>query len=137
MFSQDEKPSLLRVLLIEDTQERQKILTSLYRNHAWILVKTGHRAIKLINAYDFDIISIDYNIGGELNGADVALALKDSRNRNSRMIVHSLNPKGAKSILTILPQAIYYPVSKMVRSNQKFKYLRQKIEELGVDYNWT
>jgi CheY-like chemotaxis protein len=46
----------LRILIIEDTEERQKILTSLYRSHAWILVNTGHRAITLLKAYDFDII---------------------------------------------------------------------------------
>ncbi|MEQ8973405.1 MAG: hypothetical protein RIE73_23750 [Coleofasciculus sp. C1-SOL-03] len=135
-MSQNKKLFPLRVLLIEDTEERQNILTSLYRDHAWILVKTGNRAIKLLNAYDFDMISIDYNIGGELNGANVVLFIRDSRHKNSRIIVHSLNPKGAKYILEILPKAIYYPVSKMVRSNQKFKYIRQKNNELGVSYEW-
>lgn len=85
---------------------RQQILTSLYKAHAWILVNTGQRAITLLNAYDFDIISIDYNLRGELNGAEVAQALKCSRNKNTRSIVHSLNPKGVKSILAILPDAI-------------------------------
>lgn len=116
---------------------RQQILTSLYKAHAWILVNTGQSAITLLNAYDFDIISIDYNLRGELNGAEVAQALKCSRNKNTRIIVHSLNPKGVKSILAILPDAIPYPVSKMVRSNKTFKYLRGKIDELGAGYNWT
>ena len=127
----------LRVLLIEDTPDRQRILTSLYRAQAWILVNTGQRAITLLNAYDFDIISIDYNLRGEVNGLEVAQALKCSRNKNARIIVHSLNPKGVKSILEILPDAIPYPVSKMVRSNKTFKYLRGKIDELGAAYNWT
>ena len=127
----------LRVLLIEDTPDRQQILTSLYRSHAWILVNTGQRAITLLNAYDFDIISIDYNLRGELNGLEVAQALKCSRNKNARIIVHSLNPKGVKFIIEILPDAIPYPVSKMVRSNKTFKYLRGKIDELGTGYDWT
>lgn len=127
----------LRVLLIEDTPDRQQILTSLYRAQAWILVNTGQRAITLLNAYDFDIISIDYNLRGEVNGLEVAQALKCSRNKNARIIVHSLNPKGVKSILEILPDAIPYPVSKMVHSNKTFKYLRGKIDELGAAYNWT
>lgn len=127
----------LRVLLIEDTPERQQILTSLYKAHAWILVNTGPRAITLLKAYDFDIISIDYNLRGELDGLEVAQALKCSRNKNARIIVHSLNPKGVKSILEILPDAIPYPVSKMVRSNKTFKYLRGQIDELGAAYNWT
>lgn len=93
----------LKVLLIEDTEERQKTLTSLYRSHAWVLVNTGKRAIILLQAYDFGIISIDYNLRGELNGADVAQFIKFSRNQNVRIIIHSLNPKGARSILAILP----------------------------------
>lgn len=113
------------------------LLTSLYKAHAWILVNIGQRAITLLNAYDFDIISIDYNLHGELNGAEVAQALKCSRNKNARIIVHSLNPKGVKSILAILPGAIPDPVSKMVRANKTFKYLRGKIDELGAAYNWT
>ncbi len=127
----------LKVLLIEDTEARQQILTSLYKSHAWILVNTGKRAMMLLNAYDFDIISIDYNLRGELTGAYIAEYLKLSRNKNARIVIHSLNPKGAKSILTILPHAIIYPVSKIVRSNKHFKYIRSKIDELGAAYDWT
>ena len=127
----------LKVLLIEDTEERQQILTSLYKSHAWIMVNTGKRAIMLLNSYDFDIISIDYNLRGELTGADVAKVIKLSRNKNAKIIIHSLNPKGAKSILAILPHATIYPVSKLVRSNKHFKYLRSKIDELGIAYDWN
>jgi CheY-like chemotaxis protein len=127
----------LRVLIIEDTEERQSVLTSLYRSHAWMLVNTGRRAVTLLNAYDFDIISLDYNLRGELNGADVAKEIKLSRNTNTKIIVHSLNPKGVKHILKIIPDAITYPVSKIVRSNKHFKYLRSQIDELGVNYDWS
>lgn len=101
-----------------------------------MLVNTGRRAIMLLNAYDFDIISLDYNLRGELTGANVAKEIKSSRNATTKIIVHSLNPKGVKKILNILPDAVIYPVSKMVRSNKHFKYLRATIDELGVDYNW-
>jgi CheY-like chemotaxis protein len=123
-------------LLVEDVQERQQILTSLYRSHAWILVHTGQRAIGLLKASDFDIISLDYNLRGELNGAGVAQGLKHSRNQNARIIIHSLNPKAVNSILAILPDAITYPVSKMIRSNKNFKALRNKIDRLGGVYDW-
>ena len=129
--------NILRVLLVEDTKERQQILTSLYKKHAWILVNTGERAVTLLNAYDFDIVSLDYNLGGQLNGADVAKVLKYSGHKNVRVIVHSLNPRGAKAISSILPDAIVYPVARMVRSNKLFKYLRSKIDQLGQDYDWS
>lgn len=123
---------LLRVLILEDIEERQKILAGLYRSHAWIWVKTGRRAITMLDAYDFDIISLDYNLAGELNGADVAEHLKKSRNQKAKVIVHSLNPRGAIAIKEIIPNAILYPVSKMVRSNRAFKNLRTQIDELGA-----
>lgn len=91
----------------------------------------------LLKAYDFDIISLDYNLRGELTGANVAKEIKLSRNINTKIIVHSLNPKGVKQILKILPDAISYPVSKMIRSNKHFKHIRVKIEEFGADYDWS
>ena len=72
-----------------------------------------------------------------MNGADVAKVLKYSGNKSVRVIVHSLNPRGAKAISSILPDAIVYPVARMVRSNKLFKYLRSKIDQLGQDYDWS
>ncbi len=100
------------------------------------MVHTGQRAIGLLKASDFDIISLDYNLRGELNGAGVAQGLKHSRNQNARIIIHSLNPKAVNSILAILPDAITYPVSKMIRWNKNFKDLRNKIDRLGGVYDW-
>lgn len=128
---------MLRVLIVEDIDPRQKILTSLYRSHAWVLVNTGQRAIKLILAYDFDIISLDYNLRGDFNGADVAEEIMRSRNQNTKVIIHSMNPKGAMQIKQILPHAVCYPISKMVRSNTAFKYLRERIDELGTNWDWA
>lgn len=138
-LSYPKSPSLesLRVLIIEDVPDRQKVLTSLYRSHAWILVNTGHRAITLLSAYEFDLISLDYNLRGELTGADVAKAITSSRNKNARIVVHSQNPRGVEHILQFLPTAIPYPVSKMIRSNRKFKHLRTMINEQGTAYGWS
>jgi CheY-like chemotaxis protein len=127
---------VLRVLIVEDTEERQEILLALYRAHAWILAPTGQRAITLLNAYDFDIISLDYNLRGELTGAEVAQAIAASRNRSTRVVIHSLNPQGAAQIAEILPHAILYPVAKMARTNALFKRLRHQIDTLGAEFDW-
>jgi CheY-like chemotaxis protein len=128
---------VLRVLIIEDTPERQEVLRSLYRNHAWILVETGQRAVTLLNAYDFDLVSLDYNLRGPLTGADVARALLASRNRQATLVVHSLNPKGVQQILEVAPQARIYPVSKIARTNQALKDLRSRLDELGTAFDWS
>lgn len=44
---------LLRILIIEDTAERQEILKNLTKKHAWIMAHTVARAIKLLSVYDF------------------------------------------------------------------------------------
>jgi CheY-like chemotaxis protein len=129
--------SPLRVLLVEDIGKRQQVLTSLYESHAWILVDTVERAITLLHAYTFDIISLDYDLRGERKGLEVAQALKHSRNQNARVIVHSMNRRGVKSILAVLPNAIPYTVSKMIHSNETFQHIKVKINELGAVYDWT
>ena len=120
--------SVLRVLIVEDTPQRQEVLTALYRAHAWVLVHTGRRAQILLEAYDFDLLSLDYNLRGDLTGEDVARVLLASRNRDVRVVIHSLNPRGARRIQAVLPGAIAYPVSRMTRSNAAFKRLRAKLD---------
>lgn len=126
-----------RVLLVEDTEERQAILTQLYRSHAFILVTTGARAISMLRAYTFDIISLDFNLRGDLKGTDVARALLETPNARARVVIHSLNPKGASALAELLPEAIVYQVSKMARTHAHLKHLREQIDELGPSYDWS
>jgi CheY-like chemotaxis protein len=73
-------PRVLRILIVEDTAERQELLQSLYREHAWVLVHTAARAVRLVQAYDFDLVSLDFNLAGPDDGDAVASALRESRN---------------------------------------------------------
>ena len=56
----------MRILILEDTPERQEILKQLYRDHAWVLVHTAQRAIRLLEAFEFDLVSLDYDLAGEV-----------------------------------------------------------------------
>jgi len=123
----------LRILIVEDTADRQEILRALSRAHAWVMVDSPHRAISLIRAYataSFDLISLDYNIQGEQEGDAVARAnaarkIAETPNRDARIIIHSINPKGTALISSILPDAIAFPVNKTIASNARFKRLRE------------
>ena len=127
--------NILRVLIVEDTPERQKILTELFRDHAWILVNTAARAIRLLKVYEFDVVSLDYNIGGELLGLAVARHIRNERIQ-TRVIIHSMNPQGRKQMLTVLPEAVELPVASMVKTNKRFKILREELKK-GKDFNWS
>lgn len=126
----------MRVLIVEDSPERVTFLKSLYRDHAWIEVRTVKRATLLLDAYDFDVISLDYDLAGEGKGDEVARYLVGSRNSNVDVIIHSDNAVGAGKIKTFLPKAVHVPTSKIIQSNERFKELRH---ELGKDPNtsWT
>jgi CheY-like chemotaxis protein len=127
--------SLMRVLIVEDTPERQDVLKQLYKEHAWVMVHTARRALTLMEAYRFDVISLDYDIADELTGADIADRVPELQPQ-ARVIVHSMNPQGRSKIQEILPHAVILPVASMIKSNQRFKQLREELRK-GVEFDWT
>lgn len=126
---------VLRVLIVEDTRARQELLRAVFREHAWILVHTAARAITLVRAYDFDLISLDYDLAGREKGDAVAAAIRASRNATTPVLVHSMNPQGAKRLVEELPQAVWIPLSKMAARNARVKRIREALRR-GVPTNW-
>lgn len=126
----------VRVLIVEDSPLRKQILCNLYRDHAWILVHTAARAKCLLDTYDFDLVSLDFDLAGRGKGDEVALHLRDSRNAAVQVIVHSDNAPGAARIKSILPNAVYVPISKITKSNAVFKKLRHELNN-GPKINWA
>ncbi len=131
----NEKLRVLRVLIVEDTAERQQFLQSLFREHAWVLVHTAARAIRLIKAFDFDLISLDYDLSGPGKGDEVAKAQSDSRNANAPVLVHAMNSTGAAGIAEILPQAAIVPIASIMKSNATVKRIREALRN-GVPSDW-
>jgi CheY-like chemotaxis protein len=130
------KSKILRVLIVEDTPKRQEILKNLYKDHAWILVHTASRAIRLLNAYDFHLISLDYNLAGDKDGDAVASFIAQSRNAKTKVMVHAMNKQGADRISAILPHTELVPITKITKNNATLKRLRQELAR-GVNINWT
>ncbi len=126
----------LKVLIVEDNHERQKTFKNLFRDHAWILVNTASRAVRLIAVFDFDLIALDYDLDGEKKGDDVAAFLAQSRNAKARLWVHSMNVQGVARIQEHLPDSMAVPFSKVIRDNQTFKKLRESINR-SRDIDWA
>ncbi len=131
----DQLAVVLRILIVEDSPERQKVLQSLYREHAWILVHTAARAIRLVRAYNFDLISLDYDLAGPEDGDAVATAVRESRNAGTSVLVHSMNSRGAKRLAELLPQAVCIPLSKITARNACVRRLREVLR-YGVPKVW-
>lgn len=128
--------AVLRILIIEDTPERQKILKNLYRDHAWILVNTARRAVKMLSVYKFDLISLDYDLAGPDCGDSIASFIPDSINSESKILIHSMNKQGADKIKNFLPEADYVPVSKLIKTNQIFKKIQSELKK-GPEIDWA
>ena len=131
-----EQPTVLRILIVADTPERQEWLRQLYREHAWVLVHTAARAVRLVIAYDFDLISLDFNLAGPDNGAAVAEAIAGSRNARTPVLVHSMNPRGAGRLAELLPHAQCVPAGSLVKTNAVAKRVREALRA-GVPANWS
>lgn len=129
-------PKALRILIVEDTPERQEILRNLFRDHAWVLVHTTDRAIRLLSVYDFDLISLDFDLAGDKKDDEVASFISRSRNSETKVIVHSMNPQGADKFSRFLPNAVHVPLSKMTKTNRAFKRIREELSK-GVGINWA
>lgn len=129
------QPVVLRVLIVEDTPERQEWLRQLYREHAWVLVHTAARAVRLLQAFDFDLISLDFNLNGPDDGDVVAVALSASRNARTPVLVHSMNPRGAGRLAELIPHAQCIPVGSLVRTNATAKRVREELRH-GVPADW-
>jgi len=125
----------LRILIIEDSPERQEVLCRLCKDHAWVLVHTARRAIALLGAYDFDLILLDYDLASTEKGDRVAAFLAQSSNQTVKVIVHAQNSPGAKKIQAILPLADHVPFSKLIKSNATTKRLREELSR-GPQINW-
>ena len=126
----------LRVLIVEDSTERQKILINLFKDHAWLVVHTSARAIRLLTSYKFDLITLDYDLAGPGKGEEIASYLSKTKNAETKVFIHSMNAPGAQRIKKHLPDATLIPISKMIKNNATFKRLRQELQS-GVNVNWA
>jgi len=126
----------LRILIVEDSPERQTIMKNLFSHHAWILANTAARANKLLSAFEFDLVSLDYDLAGRDKGDQVARFLSKTKNISSTVLIHSMNASGAQKILEILPDALYVPLSRITRDNTTFKKIKEELKK-GTDINWN
>jgi CheY-like chemotaxis protein len=126
----------LKVLIVENTPERQTTLKHLFKDHAWVLVNTAKRAKMLLGAFDFDLILLDFDLDGPDTGEEIARHIPASRNAHAKVWIHSMNAQGAAKILHFLPDALALPYSKIIRDNLTFKALQAELEN-GLYIVWA
>jgi CheY-like chemotaxis protein len=125
----------LRVLLVENTPKRQEILRSLYQDHGWVMAPTAARAIRLLETYHFDLVSLDFKLAGAEQGEDLASFISRSLNGKTKVIVHSTDGKKADLIFARIPQADIVPLSRIKKSHAVLGRFRQELSR-GADIDW-
>ncbi len=130
-----EKSLVLRVLIVEDQPERQKQLCALFRDHAWIVVHTAERANRLLLAYPFDLVCLDYDLAGPGKGDAVARTIRDLEPPKPRVLIHSMSAPGAERIRTVLPDAQWVPIATLMKSNARIKKIRARLRR-GLPKDW-
>lgn len=103
---------MLKVLLVEDSEERQAILRQLYSQHCVIVCRNAEEAIVTLAAESVDIVHLDYDLEGDLTGEVVARSIVETQ-KKVPVIVHSENAEGVRAIKAILPSALAVPISAM------------------------
>ncbi len=104
-----------KALILDDDPERVEYLRRVYPTAVW--VKTSQECIKNLQ-YDWDIISLDHDLGGEVYvdptrpdcGMEVVRWMAANRPehlKNTQFVVHSLNADAAKKMIETLRASGY------------------------------
>lgn len=82
------------------------------------IVKEAIEAIDLLESFDWDILFLDHDLGGQVHvssedpntGAEVARWIKNNPSRKPKLVIaHTLNPAGQKYIKSYISDCLIYP----------------------------
>ena len=103
----------LRVLIVEDSFERQNRLLNLFAELECEVAESGRVAIERVLVEAYDLVCLDYDLADRLTGAEVAVALKKGPSASALVMVHSMNLQGAATVRAILPGAHAIPFANL------------------------
>lgn len=102
----------MRILIIEDDDERIKHFREKLANHELTFARDNNELIKKYSP-PYDVIFFDFDLGRdglkyEDNGELAAKNIKEKGlDKNALKVIHSWNPEGAKRIQQVFPGAPY------------------------------
>ena len=105
----------MKILIVEDTLERIQAFKELL-NGELVFTDSANAAIDLLSRDCFDVLFLDYDLGeGKDSGGKVARWIEEHPQESLRIIIHSMNPVGAKRVQDILPTAERIPFPNLVK----------------------
>ena len=104
----------MKILIVEDSEERIEKIKSWFKGDDVRVSPTARNAIGEIYDQNFGIIFLDYDFGeNRPTGRLVAQYLAENH-YPFRVIIHSMNPVGAREMKHTLPHAEIIPYNKLV-----------------------
>ena len=113
-----------KVLIVEDDPKRiEQFEKALTKCELFITADT-EQAAKWIHEHKFDICFLDHDLGhtstgartasvflpsGKYTGYEVACQISESHNKDTKVIIHTWNPAGARNMQGRLVKAQYLP----------------------------
>lgn len=99
------------ILVLDDEQVRHNAFKAKFSTDNFLKsVTTAKAAIEELQTRKWSIFFIDHDLGTKLSGYDVAKWIYNNKKHLPKtIIIHSMNPVGAKNIIGLLPQALYHP----------------------------
>lgn len=107
----------MKVLILEDDSVRVANFKKKFIGHEITISDNTKEVLKLLYQKEWDLLYLDHDLNGKVyvpsgpgTGYEVAEWLKNNPQYSPKEIyVHTLNEKGRKAILDILPKAIPAP----------------------------
>jgi len=101
----------MKILFLDDDHQRIKRVKEQCIGHELFIAETAKEAItQLESGVVFDVVSLDHDLGGETmvtsgngTGYEVAVFIGQMKIPPQRVIIHSFNPVGAKTMWHALP----------------------------------
>jgi DNA-binding response OmpR family regulator len=103
----------MKILILEDDNYRVRYFEERLSKHDIEIYDVADDAIEALKRKTYDILFLDNDLGENAgSGTDVAdflHSIKDNKNNNAIIIVHSWNVPAATAMKGLLPRAYFFP----------------------------
>ena len=104
----------MKILIVEDNEERIKWFQKRFKDDSLVFATIAKEALDILaNDLSWDCIFLDHDLANYSVGADVAKFLY-SVQYVGQVIIHSVNPCGAKFMKSLLPNVIICPFTTLI-----------------------
>lgn len=100
----------MQILILEDDPNRHELFKRKLIGHGLTIAETAAQAIVMLQAYQFDLIFLDHDLGGETfvsennknTGSEVVRWMLENCITKAPIVIHSMNDPAASSMMNKL-----------------------------------